>query len=48
MPSKIEGGKAVDMAITRLRRLIESDPSAPQVITTVHGTGWIFTTDAVL
>jgi len=45
---KIEQGKAIDMAITRLRRLIEPDPSKPQIITSVHGTGWILEKDAVL
>lgn len=46
-PDKVEGGKAVDMAVIRLRRTIESDTSRPQIILTVHGTGWILAKDAI-
>lgn len=47
-PNKREQGRAIDMAVTRLRRLIEADPSNPQIITTVYGTGWVLSKDAVL
>jgi len=47
-PDKTEQGRAIDMAMTRLKRLIEPDPSNPQIITSVHGTGWILAKDAVL
>ena len=46
-PDKIEGGRAIDMAVTRLRRLIEPAPSNPQIIITVYGTGWILAKDAI-
>jgi len=48
MPSKVEGGKAVDMAVTRLRRIIEPDPSNHQIIIAVYGTGWMLAKDAVI
>lgn len=48
LPNKIEGGKAVDMAVTRLRRLIEPDTSCPQIIIAVHGTGWMLAKDAII
>jgi len=47
-PSNAEQGRAIDMAVTRLRRTIEADPANPQIITAVHGTGWILAKDAVL
>jgi len=47
-PGKVEQGRAIDMAVTRLRRLIESDPSNPQIIIAVHGTGWILAKDAII
>ena len=47
-PDKVERGKAIDMAMTRLRRLIEPSPSNPQIITTIHGTGWILAKDAII
>jgi DNA-binding response OmpR family regulator len=47
-PNKTEQGRAIDMAMTRLRRNIEADSSNPQIIISVHGTGWILAKDAVL
>jgi len=47
-PDKVEQGRAIDMAVTRLRRIIELEPSNPQIITSVHGTGWILAKDAVI
>lgn len=47
-PGKAEQGRAIDMAVTRLRRIIESDPSNPQIIIAVHGTGWILAQDAIV
>ena len=35
--------RAVDIAITRLRRKIEPDPSAPRYIRTLHGDGYCLT-----
>ncbi|MHC4738936.1 MAG: response regulator transcription factor [Planctomycetota bacterium] len=47
-PDKVEQGRAIDMAVTRLRKLIETDPSNPHIITTVHGIGWILAHDAIM
>jgi DNA-binding response OmpR family regulator len=47
-PGKIEQGKAIDMGIARLRKLIEPDTSNPQIITSVHGIGWILEKDAIV
>jgi len=46
--NKFEQGKAIDMAITRLRRLIEPEPSNPRIITTIHGVGWILEKGVVI
>lgn len=35
-----EGGKTFDMHIGKLRKIIESDPHVPKIITTVRGIGW--------
>jgi len=45
---KKEEGKAFDMAISRLRKIIEVDPQNPQIIKTMRGKGWILAKDAVL
>lgn len=34
--------RSIDIRVTRLRRKIETDPSKPQVIRTVRGSGYIF------
>ena len=34
--------RSIDIRIARLRRKIEPDPSKPQVITTMHGSGYMF------
>jgi len=35
-----EGGKTFDVNMSKLRKLIESDPHRPQLITSVRGEGW--------
>ena len=35
-----EGGKTFDVNISKLRRIIELDPSDPQIIQSVRGVGW--------
>lgn len=35
-----QGGKAVDMAISKLRKIIESNPRRPQIILSVRGSGF--------
>lgn len=42
-----EGGKTIDVSIGRLRRIIESDPRHPQIITSVRGIGWKLAKDHV-
>jgi len=39
------GARAIDVQINRLRRKIESDPSAPVYLQTVRGAGYILYTD---
>jgi two-component system phosphate regulon response regulator OmpR len=34
--------RSIDIRIARLRRKIEPDPSKPQVIKTIHGSGYMF------
>jgi two-component system, OmpR family, response regulator len=36
--------RSVDIQILRLRRKLETDPSAPQLIRTERGAGYIFAT----
>lgn len=45
---KEEEGRAFDMAMGRLRKIIEANVKNPQIIKTVHGGGWILAKDAVL
>ncbi len=35
-----EGGKTFDVSISKLRKIIESDPANPQIIISVRGVGW--------
>ena len=37
--------RSIDIRITRLRRKIEKDPAHPQVIKTVRGSGYLFSTN---
>jgi two-component system OmpR family response regulator/two-component system phosphate regulon response regulator OmpR len=39
--------RAIDVQVSRLRKLIESDPSAPRYIQTVWGFGYVFVPDEV-
>ncbi len=44
-----EGGKTFDMAVSKLRKIIEPNPAKPQIITSVRGIGWklaVHTTEA--
>ena len=34
--------RSIDNAVMRLRRRIERDPSAPRLVRTVHGSGYMF------
>lgn len=38
--------RSIDIRITRLRRKIEQDPAHPQVIKTVRGSGYLFSTNS--
>ena len=40
--------RSVDRAVSRLRRKIEADPRAPRFLRTVHGDGYILTSEVVL
>lgn len=37
--------RSIDIRVYRLRRKIESDPSKPEIIKTVRGTGYVFSPD---
>jgi two-component system phosphate regulon response regulator OmpR len=39
--------RAIDVQISRLRKLIEPDPSQPRIIQTVRGHGYVFVPDGV-
>jgi len=38
--------RAIDVQISRLRRLVEPDPSKPRYLQTVWGVGYVFVPDA--
>jgi len=38
--------RSIDIRITRIRRKIEKDPAHPQIIKTVRGAGYLFSTNA--
>lgn len=40
-----DGGRAIDVRISRLRRLIERDPAHPRFLQTVWGYGYVFVPD---
>jgi len=40
-----EGGKTFDVNVGKLRKIVESNPAKPQIITSVRGIGWKLTTD---
>ena len=39
--------RAIDVQVSRLRKLIEPDPAAPRYLQTVWGFGYVFVPDAV-
>lgn len=42
-----EGGKTFDVHVGKLRKIIESDPHDPKIITSVRGMGWKLSIEAV-
>jgi len=36
--------RSIDIRITRLRRKIEQDPAHPQIIKTIRGSGYLYST----
>lgn len=42
-----EGGKTFDVNVGKLRKIIEPDPTHPEIIKTVHGLGWKLVEDAI-
>ena len=40
-----DGGRAVDVQVTRLRRKIEPDPANPRYLKTVRGVGYMLAPD---
>ncbi len=43
-----EGGKTFDVSISKLRKIIESDPANPQIIISVRGVGWKLSNDCLM
>lgn len=37
-----EGGKTIDVTVSKLRRIIETKPNKPEIIESVRGKGWKF------
>jgi DNA-binding response OmpR family regulator len=42
-----DGGKTFDVSISKLRKIIEPDPTHPQIIEAVRGVGWRLAKDAI-
>ena len=42
-----EGGKTFDVNVGKLRKIIESDPTQPQIIKSVRGVGWKLAKDVI-
>jgi DNA-binding response OmpR family regulator len=42
-----EGGKTFDVHVGKLRKIIESDPHMPTIITSVRGIGWKLSAEAI-
>jgi DNA-binding response OmpR family regulator len=42
-----EGGKTFDVNVSKLRKIIESNPSKPKIIKSVRGIGWKLETQAI-
>jgi two-component system alkaline phosphatase synthesis response regulator PhoP len=42
-----EGGKTFDVHISKLRKIIESDPHMPKIITSVRGIGWKLSVEVI-
>jgi len=42
-----EGGKTFDVHVGKLRKIIESDPHMPKIITSVRGIGWKLSVEVV-
>ncbi len=40
--------RSIDVLVGRLRRKLRDDPAEPQLIITIHGTGYLFTADLIL
>ncbi len=39
--------RTIDVLVRRLRRKIEHDPKAPEIIVTAHGEGYLFASDVI-
>ena len=44
-PDSETDGRSMDVQVSRLRRLIEPDPSRPRYLQTVWGYGYVFVPD---
>ena len=39
----VPNDRSIDVLVGRLRRKLHDDPAEPQLIITIHGTGYLFT-----